>query len=250
MDLHYTNRGLDVRISERAVLKNPDLITLGSHVAIDDYVVITTQADIGDYVHIANQVSIIGGRDAKVTLGHFSGIAPGVRIVCAGDDFTGDCLHNPTVQERFRCVVNKPVEIGPMVTIGANTVILPGVKIGIGSTVGAGSVVTKDVLPWSVYVGTPASKIKDRPHGKMLLYAKELGHDFTRQEWIVEKDFGMYYPNLCMSCICTYTQLVSDYCTLEQLGTMKETCPHCEQILIMRIKETGGEPESIRFNGP
>jgi acetyltransferase-like isoleucine patch superfamily enzyme len=45
--------------------------------------------------------------------------------------------------------------------IGMNTVIMPGVTIGEGAVVAAGSVVTKDVEPFSVYGGVPAKKIRD-----------------------------------------------------------------------------------------
>lgn len=50
------------------------------------------------------------------------------------------------------------------VTIGANATLLPGVVVGEGSIVGAGSTVTKDVPPWSLAVGTPA-KIEEMPEG-------------------------------------------------------------------------------------
>jgi acetyltransferase-like isoleucine patch superfamily enzyme len=45
--------------------------------------------------------------------------------------------------------------------IGMNSVIMPGVTIGEGSVVAAGSVVTKDVEPFSIYGGIPARKLKD-----------------------------------------------------------------------------------------
>jgi len=45
--------------------------------------------------------------------------------------------------------------------VGANSIILPGVTIGENSVVGAGSVVTKDILPYAVYAGNPAKHIKD-----------------------------------------------------------------------------------------
>lgn len=48
------------------------------------------------------------------------------------------------------------------VWIGANTVVLPGVRIGEGSVVGAGSVVTRDIAPFSVAAGVPARKIRER----------------------------------------------------------------------------------------
>ena len=52
------------------------------------------------------------------------------------------------------------------VWIGASVTILPGVKIGRCSVIGAGSVVINDVDPYSVYVGAPARKIRDLTSGK------------------------------------------------------------------------------------
>lgn len=54
------------------------------------------------------------------------------------------------------------IEIGEDVWIGANCVILPGVTIGRGAVIGAGSVVTKNVPPYSIYVGNPAKLMRMR----------------------------------------------------------------------------------------
>ena len=54
-----------------------------------------------------------------------------------------------------------PVVIEDDVIIGANAVVLEGVRVGKGAIVGAGAVVTKDVAPYTVVVGMPAKKIKD-----------------------------------------------------------------------------------------
>ncbi len=56
----------------------------------------------------------------------------------------------------------KKVTIEKDVWIGANCIILPGVKIGEGAVVAAGSVVTKDVEPFIIVGGVPAKKIKSR----------------------------------------------------------------------------------------
>lgn len=66
----------------------------------------------------------------------------------------------------FRCLYSenndKKVVIGDRVWLSCRCIILPGVKIGEGSIVAAGAVVTKDVLPYSIYAGIPARKIGER----------------------------------------------------------------------------------------
>lgn len=59
-------------------------------------------------------------------------------------------------------VIKKPVIIGDNVEIGSNVVILPGVKIGDNSTVGAGAVVTENIPPNSIAVGIPAKVLETR----------------------------------------------------------------------------------------
>ena len=56
----------------------------------------------------------------------------------------------------------RPVRIGNDVWIGTQSIILPGVTIGDHSIIGAGSVVTKDVEPWTIVGGNPARMIRRR----------------------------------------------------------------------------------------
>lgn len=58
------------------------------------------------------------------------------------------------------------VEIGADVFIGAKAIILPGLKLGNGSVVGAGSVLTKDTEAFRIYAGNPARNIKERIFNK------------------------------------------------------------------------------------
>ncbi|MDD5218247.1 MAG: DapH/DapD/GlmU-related protein [Candidatus Omnitrophica bacterium] len=69
--------------------------------------------------------------------------------------------------ERGRLVLKK-VRIGKRVTIGLNSVILPGAQIGDGAVIAAGAVLTKDakVEPHSVFVGVPAVSAKERHENK------------------------------------------------------------------------------------
>lgn len=59
--------------------------------------------------------------------------------------------------------IKKKVTIGDRVWIGPNAILLPGITIGEGAVVAAGSVVTHDVAPYTVVGGIPAKKINDRP---------------------------------------------------------------------------------------
>src|SRR5699024_2848364 len=55
----------------------------------------------------------------------------------------------------------QPVIVEDNVLIGANAVVLEGIRVGEGSVVAAGAIVIQDVEPYTVVAGTPAKKIKD-----------------------------------------------------------------------------------------
>ncbi|MDE7345641.1 MAG: acyltransferase [Muribaculaceae bacterium] len=66
----------------------------------------------------------------------------------------------------FNCVFSDrklSVSIGDRVWLGCNVVVLPGVSIGEGAVVCAGSIVTKDVSPFTIVAGIPAHKVGERP---------------------------------------------------------------------------------------
>ena len=68
--------------------------------------------------------------------------------------------HDPQSRD-FTCIC-QPVIIEDYVWIGTRSIILPGVTIGEGAVIGAGSVVTKNIPPYSIAVGNPAKVIKMR----------------------------------------------------------------------------------------
>ena len=69
---------------------------------------------------------------------------------------------NPDISIREQGHIFKPIVIEDDVWIGANSSILAGVTIGKGAVVGAGAVVTKNVNPYTVVGGVPATFIKER----------------------------------------------------------------------------------------
>uniref|UniRef100_UPI00301C5769 DapH/DapD/GlmU-related protein n=3 Tax=Bacteria TaxID=2 RepID=UPI00301C5769 len=68
---------------------------------------------------------------------------------------------------------NIPIHIGDNVWIGANSVVLPGVKIGENSVIGAGSVVTKDIPSNVVAVGNPCRVLREIGEHDKEFYYKE-----------------------------------------------------------------------------
>ena len=85
-------------------------------------------------------------------IGNNVNISPEVYLVSLTHDF-----QNPDFP-----AIPKEVIIEDYVWIGARAMILPGVRLGQGSVVGAGAVVTKDVPPYAIVAGIPAKKIGER----------------------------------------------------------------------------------------
>jgi acetyltransferase-like isoleucine patch superfamily enzyme len=169
--------GEDVFISEHVEIRRPHLVSIGSHVAIDWGFYCTVNAEIGDYIHIAPYVTVIGGITGHLTMGHFTTIAAGSRIVCGSDEHLGEGFVGPTIPEKYRDkVIIAPVTFENFASVGTNVVVLPGVTFGEGSVVGACSLVIKNTEPWTIYTGIPAKPMKARPKDKMLAFAHELGY--------------------------------------------------------------------------
>jgi dTDP-4-amino-4,6-dideoxy-D-glucose acyltransferase len=169
--------GEDVFISNKVEIRRPHLVSVGSHVAIDSGVYITTEAEIGDYTHLSPYITVIGGAKSKLVVEDFVTIAAGSRIICGSDKFLGDGFTSVTAPEEYRDRVDfTTVTLKRFAGIGTNVVIMPGVTIAEGSVIGACSLVTKDTEPWTIYTGVPAKAVKLRPKEKMLEYAKALGY--------------------------------------------------------------------------
>lgn len=108
---------------------------------------------IGKHTHINEHVFIQGAH-----IGSFVMIAPNAAILSKGHEFKD--LEIPMILQG-NTEENIPI-IENNVWIGRNAIILPGVKIGEGSIIGAGAVVTKDIEPFSIVGGVPAVLIKKR----------------------------------------------------------------------------------------
>jgi acetyltransferase-like isoleucine patch superfamily enzyme len=185
----FKSIGEDVQIWPEAKITFSENISIGNSVIIDDFAFImgTGHTYIGDFVHISSFVSITGG--GLFVAEDFVGIAAGVRIYTGDDDYTGGCLTNPSVPYPYRRIKRSRVDLGRHVVIGANTVILAGVNIPEGVSVGANSFIGKNVKlePWTTYVGSPVRPLRERPSKKMLELERQLRE-------IAYDQYGKYIP--------------------------------------------------------
>lgn len=161
--LGFKSIGKNCLISRKASFYGISRINIGNNVRVDDFCTLSAGyggINIGNYIHIAVYSSIQGA--GNVTLNDFSNISSRVSIYSSNDDYTGEYMTNPMVPEEYTGVTNKPVLIGRHVIIGCNSVILPGVRINEGVSIGALSLINKDCESFWMYAGCPAKKIKER----------------------------------------------------------------------------------------
>lgn len=108
---------------------------------------------IGRRVHIAPG-SILAARE-PVVLGDYVGLSANVKIYANSErPIDGKRMSGPMIPEEFKAFVSKPVTLERDSFVGANSVLLPGAHLGEGAVVGANSVISKPIEPWTIVVGT------------------------------------------------------------------------------------------------
>ncbi|MZP66906.1 MAG: acyltransferase [Bacteroidales bacterium] len=157
--------GENVLISRFARLYSPGTIEIGSHVRIDDFCILSGTIKLGSHIHISAYCALYG--KFGIVMEDYSGLSPRCTVFSATDDFSGDYLIGPMVDESLTNVTGGEVRIGRYSQLGAGCVVMPKVKIGEGVALGAMSLVLKDIDPWKIYKGIPATHHKDRSR-KML----------------------------------------------------------------------------------
>lgn len=155
----FAKIGKNVIFEEGALVFHPENIEIGDNVYIGHYAVIKgyhkNKLKIGDGTWIGQQVFFHGA--GGLTIGKNVGIGPHVNIITSSHKSSNADL--PVLHNKIEF---KPVIIEDGCDIGVGAVILPGVKIGRNSIIGAGAVVTKAIPERSIAVGNPARVIKKR----------------------------------------------------------------------------------------
>lgn len=159
----FASLGENVLISDKASIYGASKISIGNHVRIDDFCVLSAGdggIEIGNYIHIAVFSSLVGS--GKITLCDFVGISSRVSIYSNSDDFSGRTMQNPMVPNEYKNVKVGPVFLGKHALIGCGAVILPNVRIEQGVSIGALSLVNRNCEEFGIYAGIPAKKVSER----------------------------------------------------------------------------------------
>lgn len=164
-NLQFKKLGKNVKISTKATIYDAELIEISNNVRIDDFAMLSGNLSIGSFSHITPYCLVAGGKEG-VVLGKNVTLAYGVKIFSQSDDYTGNSLTNSLIPRKFKKETFKSVCICDHVIVGAGSVILPGVKINKGASVGAMSLVTKSIEAWTLNYGIPSKKVKLKPMEK------------------------------------------------------------------------------------
>lgn len=167
-----------IEVGERVVFSGRPVIDLvpGAKIKIGDDCDINS-VNRGYHVNMFARVKLFADRPgATITIGEqtrihgsclhaYSSITVGRRCLIAANcqifDGSGHDLSFSDVANRINTKGgSRPIVIEDDAWIGANSIILPGVRIGHGSIIGAGSVVTKDVPPMVIAAGNPAKVVR------------------------------------------------------------------------------------------
>lgn len=146
-------------VSDDVVFYNPENIIIGNNVRIDSQCILIAGKNnkiiIGNNVHI-NTGCVLHGSLGDINIGDHVDIADKVVF------YTSSFIYTNIRIDKIKDVVKGNINIESEVIVGSGTIIMPNVRICIGTTIGANSFVKRTVRSYSVYAGNPAKFIKER----------------------------------------------------------------------------------------
>ncbi len=150
-------------VGEKVVLRSGSVLDLGRQGCLT----LADQVEIRHYAIIECGGSVLIGRrsvvgaynwlqgSGSIDIGDDVIIGPGVRIIS-----TSHAVSDPDQPFSHQSLIARTVQIGSNVWVGADVIILGGIRVGKNVIIGAGSLVNCDLEEGGVYVGTPARRVK------------------------------------------------------------------------------------------
>lgn len=160
--------GENVMISKKSSIYGAKDIRIGNDVRIDDFCILSGKINIGNFIHIAPYSACYGGKTG-ITIEDFVNISSKVAIYAISDDYSGRTMTNPMIPNKYKDIMDASVVIRRHVIIGTGCVVLPGVVLEEGSSYGALTLINRNSEEWSINVGIPFRKIKERDRSLLKL---------------------------------------------------------------------------------
>ncbi len=156
--LYFAHPGLFIRSVKKYYVMKTQCIHYGGPAA--NNIFYCSGVDIVQYKNVIIGKNNSFGGNVKITA--YSPVEIGNDCMFAFGVIINTATHDHNVEKMNTTFITKPIKIGSNVWCGTNSIILPGVCIGDGAVIGAGSVVTKNVPANVIVGGIPAKFIKNR----------------------------------------------------------------------------------------
>ncbi|MCP4073807.1 MAG: acyltransferase [Hyphomicrobiales bacterium] len=174
--MEFASLGKNVKISDKASIYEAGKIHIGDNSRIDDFCVVSGKIEIGRNVYIG-PFGLIAGGSPGIVFENFVTLAYRTQVFSQSDDYSGATMTNPTVPSHFKTEIKKAVRLCRHSIVGAGSIITPGVIVAEGTSIGAASLVLSTTEAWSIYIGSPARKLKDRKRDLLTLAENYLGSE-------------------------------------------------------------------------
>ncbi len=129
-----------------------------------------------------------GAPEEKLEIGSFVSIASGVKFLLGGNHRTDTLLTFPVkvkfLNEKREATSKGPIIVEDDVWIGMDAMILSGTHIGRGAVIGARTVITKDVPPYSIVIGNPSRVVSYRFPESIISQISRIPIDRISKEYI------------------------------------------------------------------
>jgi galactoside O-acetyltransferase len=166
-NIGFKQLGYPVLISRNASFYGVENMSIGNHVRIDDFCILSGYITLGSHIHISSFCALYGSNGIEME--DYTGLSPRCTVLSATDDFSGDYLIGPIVESKLTNVMGGKVIIKKYSHIGASSVIFPNLTINEGVAVGAMSLVNKSLQAWTIFAGIPVKPIRERTKGLLKL---------------------------------------------------------------------------------
>lgn len=159
-DLNLKSYGKNVKISRKCSIYGAENIEVGNNVRIDDFTILSGNIKIGNNVHISAYCALYGKNE--IELQDYSGCSARCTIYSETDDFSGEYMVGAVIPEKYTNVNSGKVLLGKYSQLGANTIVMPNIKIGEGAVTGSLTFVNRSLEDWTINIGIPVKKMKNR----------------------------------------------------------------------------------------